>query len=60
MSDYYHVDYIEKNGKKFGCRHMATSYGRLASKCWCVIEKAPQPKGRRRALKMDKEHHYCP
>jgi hypothetical protein len=61
MSDCYHVDYIEKNGKITGCRHkcVATSYGRLASNCWCVIERAPQPKGRRRTLQMDKGHHSC-
>ena len=62
MSDYYHVDYLEKNGKITGGRHIcvATTYGRLASDCWCVIEKAAsQPKGRRRALKLDKEHHSC-
>jgi hypothetical protein len=61
MSDCYHVDYIEKNGKTTACRHkcVATGYGRLASNFWCVIEKAPQPKGRRRTLKMDKGHHSC-
>jgi hypothetical protein len=61
MSDCYHVDYIEKDGKTTGCRHkcVATGYGRLASNFWCVIEKAPQPKGRRRTLKMDKGHHSC-
>jgi hypothetical protein len=60
MCDYYHVEYLEKDGKKKGARHkcVAAGYGRLASSCWCLIEKEPRPKGRRKTLKMAKDHYY--
>ena len=56
MSDFYDVNYVEKDGKITECKHkcVALGYGRLAADCWCLIEKAAGLVTRRKTANVQK------